>query len=179
MTIRTTIVKIMHLYRNQTITKSLDRLDRIDPRPHPVPHISTRTNPPAPALTYLHDIIRMPIYRRTLLIVIVNRQVNNWELQFIPIGQQEPIWASIYGLLKEDSTDCYVEGMVEDITVRKHSEEMLILSERMAAVGTMASGVAHEFNNIHVGVLGYSDLGARLEDIPETARTYFKTIHNY
>lgn len=108
----------------------------------------------------------------------VNREVSNWELQFIPIGQKEPAWASIYGLLKEDSTDCFVEGMVEDITERKHSEEMLILSERMAAVGTMASGVAHEFNNLHVGVLGYSDLGTRLEDVSETARTYFKTIHS-
>lgn len=107
----------------------------------------------------------------------VNREVNKWELQFMPIGKSEPIWTSIYGLLREDLTDCYVEGMVENITVRKHSEEMLILSERMAAVGTMTSGMAHEFNNIHVGVLGYSDLGTRLEDISETARTYFETIH--
>jgi len=108
----------------------------------------------------------------------VNRQVNNWDLQLMPIGQQEPIWVSIYGLLKKYSTDYYVEGLIEDITERKHSAEMLILSERMAAVGTMASGVAHEFNNIHTGVLGYSDLGARLEDIPESARAYFKTIHS-
>ncbi|MCK4508542.1 MAG: PAS domain S-box protein, partial [Desulfuromonadales bacterium] len=108
----------------------------------------------------------------------VNRQVNNWELKFIPFGQQEPIWVSIFGLLREDSTDCYVEGMVEDITERKHSEEMLILSERMAAVGTMASGVAHEFNNIHTGVLGYAELGSQLEDIPESVRAYFKTIHS-
>lgn len=107
-----------------------------------------------------------------------NRQINNWDLQFLPNSQQEPIWGSIYCFLKEDSTDYYIEGLIEDITERKHSEEMLILSERMAAVGTMASGVAHEFNNIHVGVLGYSDLGIRLENIPEVARTYFKTIHN-
>ena len=108
----------------------------------------------------------------------VSRQVNNWDLQFKPIDQQEPIWVSIYGLLKEDSTDCYIEGLIEDITERKHSEEMLILAERMAAVGTMASGVAHEFNNIHTGVLGYAELGSRLEGIPESARAYFKTIHN-
>ena len=108
----------------------------------------------------------------------MNRQVKNWDLQFIPVGHQEPIWVSIYGLLKEDATESYVEGLVEDITERKHSEEMLILSERMAAVGTLASGVAHEFNNIHVGVLGYADLGARMEDIPEAAREYFKTIQN-
>ncbi len=107
-----------------------------------------------------------------------NRRVNNWELQLKPIGQQDPVWISLYGLLPEDSTNCYIEGLMEDITARKQAEEMLILSERMAAVGTMATGVAHEFNNIHTGVLGFAELGMRLETITPHARAYFKTIRN-
>ena len=108
----------------------------------------------------------------------IHRHAQGWDFQLQPVGQSEPIWVSLYGNLNESSSDCYIEGMIEDITQRKHSEEMLILSERMAAVGTMASGVAHEFNNIHTGVLGFAELGARLEGIPEPARTYFETIRN-
>ncbi len=106
----------------------------------------------------------------------VHGSVHNWDLQLKPVGQQDPIWVSLSCNRKGDSTNCYVEGLIEDITERKHSEEMLILSERMAAVGTLASGVAHEFNNIHTGVLGYAELGGRLDDISDQARSYFDTI---
>lgn len=108
----------------------------------------------------------------------VHRHVENWDLQLKPLMDGEPIWVSIYGRVQGKSSDCYTEGIVEDITARKHSEEMLILSERMAAVGIMASGVAHEFNNIHTGVLGYAELGARIENLPGPARSYFETILN-
>ncbi len=106
----------------------------------------------------------------------IHRYVNNWDLQLKPIGNDEPIWVSMYGRVKDRSSDCYIEGILENITARKHSEEMLILSERMAAVGTMASGVAHEFNNIHTGVLGYTELGLRIKHLPATALTYFEKI---
>jgi PAS domain S-box-containing protein len=38
-------------------------------------------------------------------------------------------------------------GMARDVTERKRLEHQLIQSDRMAALGTMAAGVAHEINN--------------------------------
>jgi signal transduction histidine kinase/ActR/RegA family two-component response regulator len=38
-------------------------------------------------------------------------------------------------------------AMIADITQRKHAEEQLVASERMAALGMLAAGVAHEINN--------------------------------
>ncbi|MBN1580307.1 MAG: PAS domain-containing protein [Anaerolineae bacterium] len=45
-----------------------------------------------------------------------------------------------------------------DITERKQAEEALIRASRLEATATLAGGVAHDFNNLMVGVLGYADL---------------------
>ncbi|MFQ5830107.1 MAG: GAF domain-containing protein, partial [Candidatus Methylomirabilia bacterium] len=45
-------------------------------------------------------------------------------------------------------------GITRDITERKRAEEELIRSERVWALGEMAAGVAHNFNNLLAVVLG-------------------------
>ena len=39
-------------------------------------------------------------------------------------------------------------GIDRDITERKKTEQALIQSEKLKAMGVMASGISHEFNNI-------------------------------
>jgi PAS domain S-box-containing protein len=46
----------------------------------------------------------------------------------------------------------------EDITERMNLEEQLRQALKMEAIGTLAGGVAHDFNNLMTAVLGYSDL---------------------
>jgi len=81
--------------------------------------------------------------------------------------------------LKKDGTDFDIEvgslptryegnlvfqTHVRDITDKKRLEEQLARSEKLAAVGQLAAGVAHEINNPLGGILVYSYL--LLEDLP-------------
>ena len=48
---------------------------------------------------------------------------------------------------------------------RKQNE--LIQSSKLAAVGTFAAGIAHEFNNLLGSMLGYAELGYGIDDLEE------------
>ncbi len=48
--------------------------------------------------------------------------------------------------------------IARDITERKKMEEQLILSDRLASIGELASGIAHELNNPLTSIIGFSEL---------------------
>ena len=64
-----------------------------------------------------------------------------------------------------------------DITERKQQAEQLIMADRLASVGEMAAGAAHELNNPLTSVVGFSQLLME-RDVPEDIREDLEIIHN-
>jgi len=58
----------------------------------------------------------------------------------------------------------------------KATQEQMILTEKLRALGEMAGGVAHDFNNILAGILGSAQLARRQLDQPEAVRERLKII---
>lgn len=79
--------------------------------------------------------------------------------------------------LKDEKGNIYsVLGIARDITDRKKMEEQSYYTEKLASLGTLAAGVAHEINNPLAIILGFTDI--LLEKTPPDSQEYdiLKTI---
>ena len=72
--------------------------------------------------------------------------------------------------------------MADELNVREHSlrkaQLALVQSEKMAAVGTLSAGLAHEVKNPLSAVLGYAQLAKRKLSDPESLKEHLDTIEN-
>jgi len=66
-------------------------------------------------------------------------------------------------------------AIFRDITERKKMEEQLIVADRLASIGELSSGLAHELNNPLTGIILLSEL-LLAKDLPDDVREDLKVI---
>src|SRR5581483_7213183 len=67
-------------------------------------------------------------------------------------------------------------AIIQDVTDRLELEAQLREAQKIEAVGKLAGGVAHDFNNLMTGVLGYSDLLLTTLEPDDPAREKIEAI---
>ncbi|NOX37730.1 MAG: PAS domain S-box protein [Calditrichaeota bacterium] len=85
-------------------------------------------------------------------------------------GEEFPIFLSTSVIYDRESQPIALIGVASDITERKQLEAQLFQAQKMEAVGRLAGGVAHDFNNILTIINGYSEL--LLSQIPQDSPMY-------
>ncbi len=69
-------------------------------------------------------------------------------------------------------------GVGRDVTEHKMLQFKLAQSEKLAGIGTLASGIAHEINNPLAGILGMAE-AIRDESDPELIKSYARDVIEY
>ena len=94
----------------------------------------------------------------------------------LTLGSKEYFFNINLTPIKEDDQVLSVLIMAHDITSQKEMEEQLYHTEKLASLGQLAAGVAHEINNPLAIILGFSDM--LLEKLNENSQEYemIKTI---
>ena len=85
--------------------------------------------------------------------------VHDFEVQ-VHRKEEGPEWVSLNARSIRDAEGrvLYHQGTMESITERKKLEAQLLQAQKMESIGTLAGGVAHDFNNILTTIMGYCSL---------------------
>lgn len=99
-------------------------------------------------------------------------------------GSIHHLWS--YPLLNEDGKLYSTVYYLRDVTAQRRLEQQLVRADKLASLGTLVAGIAHEINNPLGIIAGYSEALLDRCGEPELARSkvfqdfpeYLQTIHN-
>jgi PAS domain S-box-containing protein len=120
---------------------------------------------------------RRAALREALAAVARGQQIDNFDLPLIRgDGVSAQFSANLSPISGEDGCVSSIVVVMTDVTDSAMLRSKLMHAEKMAAVGQLVSGVAHEVNNPLTAILGFTDLLMENPEIPESARHNLRVI---
>src|SRR5271168_2558847 len=105
------------------------------------------------------------------------RLMDNFEIPVLrPDGKTGQFSVNLSPMRGEQGTVDSIVTVMTDITDAATLQSKLVHAEKMAAVGNLVAGVAHEVNNPLTAILGFTDLLMENPELPESARRDLRVI---
>src|SRR5271170_1855409 len=127
------------------------------------------------------DIVKLPGLKELLQTAASGRPVRSnllhGDLPGRP-GEQRTFNVSYSPVFAADGSVEAIAAVVLEVTHQKKAEAALIQSEKLAAVGRLASSISHEINNPLEAITNLLYLIGLSEDLPESTRQYLQTAQS-
>jgi signal transduction histidine kinase len=75
----------------------------------------------------------------------------------LPDGRPQPVQLSVHGIPGEEGEPALLLALIEDTAEDRRMQQQLVQSGKLAAIGELAAGVAHEINNPLFAILGLTE----------------------
>ena len=129
------------------------------------------------ALPELIALPRRQALAEAFVATLNGEQIDNLELQITRVdGRPAQFSANLSPVRDDEGKVSSVVVMMSDISDAATLQSKLMHAEKMAAVGQLVSGVAHEVNNPLTAILGFADLLMENPEIPDGARKDLRVI---